>query len=330
MIVKILKNAGGNFPGVTYNTDKVDKGKGELLVTANFGTLESFGRLRPQDYINYLQRVSAGNTRVRKPQLHVVFSAKGMLYNQSELADTAQKWLAGMGYGQQPYLVIFHRDTQNYHVHAVTTRVSREGPKINAAFEKIRAVNTLDKVLGYEFGLLYQFSTRAQFYLLLETKGFLGKDYNESKLQHRINNYQPDKERATYLRQLLEHHKARSDLISFAKQHLNLDIILHGSEGKIPYGYTIIDHDVRRIFKGSEVLSLKQLFPTLPPSLSVQEVFSPDNEAKDAADLSSMPFHEIAPSPAYVNPVAISDDIDDEAILGRNRHRKRKARTNTR
>ena len=34
--------------------------------------------------------------------------------------------------------------------------------------------------------------------------------------------------------------------------------------------------------------------------------------------------------PIYIRPVWIADDIDDEAINGRNRRRKKKARTNTR
>ena len=36
MIVKIMKPAGTNFPGVDYNDKKIDKGKGELMLMKNF------------------------------------------------------------------------------------------------------------------------------------------------------------------------------------------------------------------------------------------------------------------------------------------------------
>jgi len=56
MIVKILTSS-ASFNGVSYNTNKVDRNKGELMKVANFGPLQGLGTLRPQDYINYLKLV---------------------------------------------------------------------------------------------------------------------------------------------------------------------------------------------------------------------------------------------------------------------------------
>jgi hypothetical protein len=344
MIVKILGNPSKGrspnekrpqgkpskgFPGVTYNTTKVEKGKGELLRVANFGALKGLSAARPQDYINYLQMLSAQNKRVEQPQFHVVFSSKGDLYNKQELSATAEKWLREMGYGDQPYLLIFHRDTANNHVHAVTSRIGRDGKKINSAFERVRAIQSLDRVLGYEFALTYKFSTNAQFYLLLETQGFIGKDFSEDKLQARIDQYQPDKIRQGYLRQLFEHNKSRPDLITYFRKNFNLEITLHAAEGKKPYGYSVIDHETKQVFKGSEILSLRYLYPNDWVAVSSMQATG-GNAAIQTAPLYAATPNELAPEPVYIRPLSISDDIDDEAILGRNRRRKKKARTNTR
>src|SRR5690606_6088537 len=38
-----------------------------------------------------------------------------------------------------------------------------------------------------------------------------------------------------------------------------VEMIFHGKEGRDPYGYSIIDHKGKSIFKGSEIISLKDL-----------------------------------------------------------------------
>ncbi|MGO3653104.1 MAG: relaxase/mobilization nuclease domain-containing protein, partial [Sphingobacterium sp.] len=137
MIVKILKKS-ATFKAVRYNTGKVEKDRGELLLAKNFGLLQGLENLRPQDYINYLEAVSARSSRTKYPQFHIAISTKGRSHSKEELADIAQKWMDGMGYGQQPYLLIYHKDTANNHVHLVSTRVGRDGKKISDRYEKLR------------------------------------------------------------------------------------------------------------------------------------------------------------------------------------------------
>lgn len=58
-----------------------------------------------------------------------------------------------MGYGKQPYIVVFHNDTDNNHVHLVSTRVSKEtGKKINDSYEKLKAQKALSKTLENLYG----------------------------------------------------------------------------------------------------------------------------------------------------------------------------------
>ncbi|MEJ2880540.1 hypothetical protein [Pedobacter sp. GR22-6] len=88
MIVKFLAKS-KTFKGVRYNTNKVEKNKGELMKVSGFGILQGMSQLMPQDYIDYLQSISSRNRQVIYPQLHVVISAKGKENSKEELAGIA-------------------------------------------------------------------------------------------------------------------------------------------------------------------------------------------------------------------------------------------------
>lgn len=326
MIAKILLKPSKNFAGVNYNTNKVDRNKGELMRTANFGPLDALTNLRPQDYINYFQTVSAQNKRIGNPQFHAVLSAQGKSYSKEELTQVAVGWLKLMGYGPQPYLIVFHKDTDNNHVHIVSTRVGRDGKKISSAYEHVRSLKSLNRILGYEHALEYRFSTMAQFYLLIERGGYVGKDYHMEKLQQRIDQHRPDQERATAIRQLLTANRDRPDFSSFLKDEYRIELVFHSADGKKPYGYTIIDHDTKQVFKGSEVLSLKYLNEQITDRMttSAGQGSPPGGQAE-----SNNPQEEYQ-SEIYIGPVYIADDVDDQQVLGMKRRRQRKARTNTR
>lgn len=387
MIVKILSSS-ASFAAVRYNTDKVDRGLGELMVARNFGALDHLSDLRPQDYINYFKLLASGNSRVSKPQFHAVISAEGKSVSASQLSVLAEAWLGKMGYGKNPYLIVFHGDTGHHHVHLVSCRVDREGKKISSGFERIRAVASLNALQGIDTeqickkdidsALSYRFSTLAQFKLLLEKKGY-GHREVEGKLElfrfgkvlgnielNLINSRLSalDKKRATQLRKIfcryLPAYSAglvpvsvsdyrsvsslayTSDFAVFAAKKLGVEIVFHNAEAKLPYGYTIIDHGGRQVFKGSEVMPLKEVL-SFGVSNYTSEVMGFDSfeslpEGKRMAqelDLSSvaeLPDEILVAESGvgYLAPLDLKDDIDDEAILGRNRARKGMARTNTR
>lgn len=283
------------------------------MLVANFGPLQGLGKLRPQDYVNYLNAISALNKNISKPQFHAVISAKGKSYDKHTLTKIATAWLNEMGYGSQPYLIVFHKDTENNHVHLVSTRVGRDGIKIPSDFEHRRAIANINKVLGYDMGFQYKFSTRAQFLLVLEEKGYLGLDPNEKKIQQRINNYHPDKVRAEAIRGILEQYKNKAGFIALLKSQYDIDLIFHAAEGKRPYGYTIIDNEQKRVFKGSEVLPLKELLH----SFSDRHYYKPAEDEEFVA-------------PAYIQSIRIAADVDDQQVHGKKRKRHKKSRTITR
>jgi len=330
MIAHILEKPSRTFAGVKYNTDKVDRNTGELMLIANFGAMHALSNPRPQDLVNYLLMVSARNKVIKNTQFHAVISANGRNYNKQELTKAAVMWLKEMGYGNQPYLIVFHKDTENNHVHVVSSRIAKDGKQIDRDFEQVRAIRNINKVLGYDFAMQYQFSTKAQFYLILESQGFLGRDYlNEEKLQKKINNYVTDRARIAELKTLFIHHKASPDFVKLMRTGFGLDIVFHSSAGKEPYGYTVIDHTTKQVFKGSEILKLQYLLDANKEIALTNDI--PNKELHDYLNDSAVTYYsEYTPAPIYVRPIMISDDVDDQQVLGMKRRRQKKARTNTR
>ncbi|WP_432328107.1 relaxase/mobilization nuclease domain-containing protein [Mucilaginibacter sp. P25] len=317
MIVKFLKPS-TSFAGVFYNMNKVDKSRAELMKAANFRALAVFTSPKLQDYINYLEMITSVNERIEYPQLHVTISGKGRMYDKQALTGIAEGWLREMGYAEQPFLLVFHKDTSNNHLHIVSTRIDRNGKKISSAFEHRRSMTAINQVLGYSTAMKYHFSTKAQFLMVLETLGFPGKDPDKIKVLERAAGYKRDLKRTATIRALLEQHKADPQMKQVMKEAYGIDILFHAAEGKPTYGYSIVDHERKIVFKGSEVMPLREL-------LSVS------SEATHAWLSDEMPNEGgVLVSSGYIPPIAIADDVDDQQVHGMRRRRQKKARTNTR
>jgi hypothetical protein len=399
MIVKILWKSKA-FRAVRYNTNKVEKNKGELLKVSGFGALEGLSEVKPQDYINYLSSMAARNKRVVYPQFHAMISPKGRSLGKEELVTLAEGWLKGMGYGDQPYLLIFHKDTKNNHIHMVSSRIDREGKKISDSYEKIRAYKVLGKLIGKDEkvnaesalsrALQYRFSTHAQFLMILEKQGYaiapVDGVYKISKFGQQVGSIalstidwhismgNPSLDRRSRLTQIFEKYRAITDarvypikeqlaggeegrvlgysslLCEKLSSSFGLQFVFHFKNDKPPYGYTILDHSGKNVFKGSEIMALGKFMETAPgfqldmlpaEDLDVKSGHSENRFAPDEKMLLSEPaditLSDVVTESAEGFSIAdlsfgfdISDDIDDEQILGRNRRRQKKARTNTR
>lgn len=181
MIVKIMEPAGSSFPGVKYNDKKVDSGKGELMLMKNFPSFIN-GSSSQEEVKNYLASVSK-NEKVKKPQFHAMISTKFQEHSKEELSQIAENFMDEMSYGNQPFIVVFHSDTENSHVHIVSTRVDKQtGKKINDSYEKLKSQRALTKVMEKMYGvsnkehltklLNYKISSLKQLELLLERNGF--------------------------------------------------------------------------------------------------------------------------------------------------------------
>ena len=189
MIVKIMKPAGSNFPGIQYNDKKIDKGKGELMLMKNFPSFINESSSK-EEVKSYLASVSK-NEKVKKPQFHAALSTKFREHSKEELTKIAENFMDEMGYGNQPFIVVFHNDTENNHVHIVSTRVDKQsGKKINDSYEKLKAQKSLINIKERIYGknnqetinnlLSYKINSLKQLELLMERNGFkLVKNKND-------------------------------------------------------------------------------------------------------------------------------------------------------
>jgi len=297
MIVKILSSA-GSFSGVEYNESKVSLGTAEPLAVENFGLLELDGSNGSRAIHEYQQFFKAWSTNERgiidKPQFHAVISCEGREYSGLELKAIAEQYLDKMGYKSNPYLLYFHKDTANNHIHIVSSRVDESGRKINDSFERRRSQAAIKEILGQSHGqqpaeqvaqaLSYNFSSEAQFKMLLEAQGFTvvpkAGDYQfirDGQVQHsiskshvndKIQNYEEPTERSCQLKALFTKYKPAltpDKFAEFMQLKFGIEVVFHTAKGKeVPYGYTIIDHAKNQVFKGSQVMALAALL-TLPP-----------------------------------------------------------------
>ena len=181
MIVKILGSASSNFHGVQYNDKKVEKGTGELMLMKNFPYFINENSSQ-EGVRNYLKSISK-NEKVKKPQFHAVISTKFQQHNKEELAKVAEDFMQEMGYGNQPFIVVFHNDTENNHVHIVSTRVDKStGKKLNDSYEKLKAQKSLIEIKERIYGknnediinklLSYNISSLKQLEILMEKNSF--------------------------------------------------------------------------------------------------------------------------------------------------------------
>lgn len=293
MIVKILPKS-SNFHAVDYNEKKVKQGYAELLEMSNFGYLQlaSFDEINAASLKEYLIRYSAKNENIKFAQFHAAISCKGHSYTPEQLKDIAHQWLDKMGYGEkgQPLLIYLHHDTKNTHLHIVTSRVAPDGHKIDHNNERRRSQKYLNEIMGVDRkqetkdimknALKYSFATLGQFQAILESSGY--ECYTEDDnlnikkdgvvLEHlpvidiesRFKDLDKTatEKRRKQLKAILKKYRDLSankeELRATIKKKLGVDLIFNGSKDK-PYGYMIVDHSNKIVYKGSEVLPIKEL-----------------------------------------------------------------------
>lgn len=294
MIITILPSS-LDFHAVAYNEKKVEKGLAELLFHENIHLRpEAFtaDKLR-----HYFDEYSKRNTRIKNAQFHVAVSCKGTEYTHKQLLEIAKMYLKEMGYADegQPLLVYAHHDTPNNHIHIITSRVAPDGHKINKEFEKKRSHQVTQKIMEQYTGqrqeptlnevaahaLAYRYTSKAQFCSILNSLGYETKD-DDSKptlliykggeevgtipvqliMQHALRENKADEKRRRQLRAILRKYRDLSankeELAAVMKKKFGISLVYLGRKDT-PFGYILVDHKEKSVYKGGEFLSIKEL-----------------------------------------------------------------------
>lgn len=294
MIITILPNS-TTFHAVSYNEKKVEKGQAFLLEAQNISLRpEAFN---PERLTQYFEDYSARNTRIQNAQFHVAISCKGDEYTHEQLLEIAHLYLKEMGYAEegQPLLVYAHHDTPNNHIHVVTSRIAPDGHRISDKFEKKRSREITERIMAEYTGqqqspdiqkiandaLSYRYTSKSQFFSILESQGFDCKDDDDAPvvhvyrngeelgtiqahliMQHVLKDNRPDDQRRRQLRAILKKYRDLSankeELAAAMKKKFGISLVFFGQKDR-PYGYAIVDHKNKNVFKGSEFISIREL-----------------------------------------------------------------------
>ena len=305
MIATILRSS-TRFNAVDYNEKKVTQGTAELLEIKNFNLLQNTGNVSSKSLQDYLIKYSAKNDNIQKPQFHLAISCKKDEYDYDELIEFAHKYLKEMGYDEegQPLLIYGHYDTNNHHIHIVTSRIDPQGKKIEHDNERRRSQAVINKIMGLspqnevkktiQESFAYSFDTLGQFQAILESCGYESFDdadmisikkggvvldtihLDEISKHFKVSN--KEKRRKQLKAIFLKYKKITSnkeELNRILKKKFGVDLIFIGNKDS-PYGYLVVDHKEKAVYKGGDVLSLKELL-TYPQKKQVI-----DNNNKEA------------------------------------------------
>lgn len=324
MIATILYSS-PTFEAVDYNSRKVAKGDATLLCVENFGYLDDTKECRPAYLRQYLIDYSKRNERIEKSQMHVAFSCKGQEMNNEELVSFARQWLAEMGYDdpKQPLLIYSHEDTDNNHIHVITSRVDPRGKKIEHSHERVRSKAFVERMLGVQTkeeldkaianSFNYKFESLAQWKAVLEASGYDVKEEGDclkierngayqsevpkSEVRNKIVDGYVEKKRLRQLRAQLRKYRdlscSKEELQELMKSKFGVDLVFFGGKDN-PRGYFIVDHKNRQVYKGSAVLKIGELLTFESPENKMKRIDAfVDAQLEDNPRLTGKELHKL-------------------------------------
>jgi hypothetical protein len=134
---------GNNLYGaLTYNQDKIDRGKGEVL-EANRVFVPADGRFSVAECVRDFELSMPPQVTTTRGIVHISLNPhpEDKLTNE-QLSEIGREYIERMGFGDQPYMIFKHEDIDREHIHIVTTRVRGDGTLISDKnnFEKSRRI----------------------------------------------------------------------------------------------------------------------------------------------------------------------------------------------
>lgn len=141
------------YSTLSYNELKVEKGKAELLLAENF--IKDRPKLRREDSLHHFNQRISLNDRAEQTTLHITINfGHGEKIDNDLMQILARRYMEGIGYEDQPYLVYRHHDAAHEHLHVVTTNLRADGSQIVLDREDLRASHRLTRQLEKEYSLM--------------------------------------------------------------------------------------------------------------------------------------------------------------------------------
>lgn len=140
MIAKIGK--GSNLYGaMSYNLLKVEQENGSILQLHNmYETLN--GKYNISQLLRSFENHLTANRNTEKQVLHISLNPDpNDKVSDEQFRTIAGEYMERMGYGNQPYVIFKHTDTERAHIHIVSVCVDEDGKKIDDSFEKRRSMD---------------------------------------------------------------------------------------------------------------------------------------------------------------------------------------------
>lgn len=222
-----------------------------------------------------------------------------------------------MGYGEegQPLLIYGHYDTNNHHIHIVTSRIDPQGKKIEHDNERLRSQVVINKIMGLnpqnevkkaiQESLAYSFDTLGQFQAILESCGY--ESFNDADMisikkggvvldtihldainkHFKVSKKEESEKRRKQLKAIFLKYKKitsnKEELDRILKKKFGVNLIFIGKKDS-PYGYLVIDHKEKAVYKGGNVLSMKELL-VYPQKKQTLDNYNKDAILKTVNDL---------------------------------------------
>jgi hypothetical protein len=149
------------YSALGYNLRKQKNGSAEYLWAENF--IKSTFELTRKDILHRFHQRTSLNEESGRNIFHIAicFDTTEKISNEL-MRDLAKRYMTGLGYKDQPYLIYRHFDAAHPHCHVITTSVQANGDLIDIGPPDFRKARHLVRNLEQEFGLVKFKRTRLE------------------------------------------------------------------------------------------------------------------------------------------------------------------------
>ena len=186
MVVRI--NTGESMRGaLSYNENKVRLGNAELLLASGFGC--EIDQLGFSEKLKRFELLNARRPTVETNTLHLSINFHPDEEPTDEvLRSIAREYMAGIGFGDQPFLVYRHKDAGHDHIHIVTNTVRSNGTAISLHNLGRGRSTEVRKNLENEYNLIHAEGRGKDKKYDEYTDGLLPSDATRATTKNRISN----------------------------------------------------------------------------------------------------------------------------------------------